>query len=141
MTLSRRLAAILAADIAGYSRLMGADEEGTHERLRAHLRELVHPAIEDGFGLVVSQALASGRPVIVSRMAGASELVRDGENGFLVDSGSVSQLKDRLRWLAADEALCQHLQASARASVSAYGVPAFVNRVLSFYATCLDHAA
>ena len=30
----RRLAAILAADVAGYSRLMGADEEGTHERLR-----------------------------------------------------------------------------------------------------------
>src|SRR3954452_4106928 len=53
MTLSRRLAAILAADVAGYSRLMGADEEGTHERLRAHLRELVHPAIEEHHGRVV----------------------------------------------------------------------------------------
>jgi hypothetical protein len=31
----RRLAAILAADVAGYSRLMGVDEEGTHERLQA----------------------------------------------------------------------------------------------------------
>jgi len=37
----RRLAAILAADVAGYSRLMGADEEGTHGKLRAHLRELI----------------------------------------------------------------------------------------------------
>ena len=37
----RRLAAILAADVAGYSRLMGADEEGTHERLKAHLRDLI----------------------------------------------------------------------------------------------------
>jgi len=37
----RRLAAILAADVAGYSRLMGADEEGTHERLKTHLKELV----------------------------------------------------------------------------------------------------
>ncbi len=36
----RRLTAILAADVAGYSRLMGADEEGTHRRLQAHLREL-----------------------------------------------------------------------------------------------------
>ena len=35
-TASRRLAAILAADVAGYSRLMGMDEEGTHERLKAH---------------------------------------------------------------------------------------------------------
>src|SRR6516162_8531761 len=41
----RRLAAILASDVAGYSRLMGTDEEGTHERLKAHLRELVDPKI------------------------------------------------------------------------------------------------
>ena len=43
MASTRRLAAILAADVAGYSRLMGADEEGTHERLKAHLRPLVDP--------------------------------------------------------------------------------------------------
>ena len=48
MSQTRRLAAILAADVAGYSRLMGADEEGTHERLKAHLVELVDPA---GFGV------------------------------------------------------------------------------------------
>ena len=40
MTPTRRLTAILAADVAGYSRLMGADEEGTHERLKAIGREL-----------------------------------------------------------------------------------------------------
>jgi class 3 adenylate cyclase len=49
----RRLAAILAADVAGYSRLMGADEEGTHERLRAHLREMVDPKITEHRGRVV----------------------------------------------------------------------------------------
>jgi uncharacterized protein (TIGR02246 family) len=38
MSQTRRLTAILAADVAGYSRLMGADDEGTHERLKAHLR-------------------------------------------------------------------------------------------------------
>jgi adenylate cyclase len=47
MASTRRLAAILAADVAGFSRLMGADEEGTHERLRAHLRELVDPKIAE----------------------------------------------------------------------------------------------
>src|SRR5215470_17718739 len=45
MTSTRRLTAILAADVAGYSRLMGVDEEGTHERLREHLRTLVEPKI------------------------------------------------------------------------------------------------
>ena len=49
----RRLAAILAADVAGYSRLMGADEEGTHERLQGHLRELVNPKISEHRGRVV----------------------------------------------------------------------------------------
>ena len=49
----RRLTAILAADVAGYSRLMGADEEGTHERLRAHLRELVDPKIAEHRGRIV----------------------------------------------------------------------------------------
>src|SRR6516164_4800258 len=49
----RRLTAILAADVAGYSRLMGADEEGTHERLQAHLRELVDPKITEHRGRTV----------------------------------------------------------------------------------------
>src|SRR5690242_5204350 len=49
----RRLTAILAADVAGYSRLMGADEEGTHERLKAHLGELVNPKIEEHRGRIV----------------------------------------------------------------------------------------
>jgi TolB-like protein/class 3 adenylate cyclase/Tfp pilus assembly protein PilF len=53
MASTRRLAAILAADVAGYSRLMGADEEGTHERLRAHLRELVDPKIAEHRGRIV----------------------------------------------------------------------------------------
>jgi adenylate cyclase len=49
----RRLAAILAADVAGYSRLMGADEEGTHERLKEHLGELVNPKIGEHRGRIV----------------------------------------------------------------------------------------
>jgi adenylate cyclase len=49
----RRLAAILAADVSGYSRLMGADEEGTHERLKAHLGELVNPKIAEHRGRTV----------------------------------------------------------------------------------------
>jgi adenylate cyclase len=53
MTATRRLTAILAADVAGYSRLMGADEEGTHERLKAHLGQLVDPKIKEHRGRIV----------------------------------------------------------------------------------------
>jgi adenylate cyclase len=52
-TATRRLAAIFAADVVGYSRLMGADEEGTHERFKAHLRELVDPKIREHHGRIV----------------------------------------------------------------------------------------
>jgi len=52
-TATRRLAAILAADVVGYSRLMGADEEGTHGRLKAHLGELVDPKIREHHGRIV----------------------------------------------------------------------------------------
>ena len=51
--MERRLAAILAADIAGYSRLIGADEEGTVAALRALRRELIDPAIAEHRGRVV----------------------------------------------------------------------------------------
>jgi adenylate cyclase len=52
----RRLAAILAADIAGYSRLMGEDEEGTLARLKAHRRELIDPKISEHNGRIVHTA-------------------------------------------------------------------------------------
>jgi class 3 adenylate cyclase/tetratricopeptide (TPR) repeat protein len=53
MSQTRRLSAILAADVAGYSRLMGADEEGTLERLKALHRELLDPKIAEHGGRIV----------------------------------------------------------------------------------------
>src|SRR5262249_3428348 len=49
----RRLMAVLAADVAGYSRLMGADEEGTHAALTVLRRELVDPKIAEHRGRIV----------------------------------------------------------------------------------------
>jgi adenylate cyclase len=51
--IERRLAAILAADIVGYSRLIGLDEEGTLSALRALRRELIDPCIAEHRGRIV----------------------------------------------------------------------------------------
>jgi class 3 adenylate cyclase len=51
--MERRLAAILAADVAGYSRLMGIDEERTHKDLKAHCHELVEPKIQQHRGRII----------------------------------------------------------------------------------------
>jgi adenylate cyclase len=53
ITTSRHLSAILAADVVGYSRLMGTDEERTLERLKAHRRQLVDPKIKEHHGRIV----------------------------------------------------------------------------------------
>jgi adenylate cyclase len=68
----RKLAAILAADVAGYSRLTGADEEGTIARLRALRRELIDPAIAEHCGRLVK---TTGDGVLVE-FASAVEAVR-----------------------------------------------------------------
>ena len=53
MTANRRLAAILAADVAGYSRLIGADEEGTLNRLRSIRADVIDPKITEHRGRIV----------------------------------------------------------------------------------------
>ncbi len=79
MASTRRLAAILAADVAGYSRLMGADEEGTHERLKAHFRQLVDPKIEEHQGRIVKNTgdgLLAEFPSVVDAVRCAAEVQR-----------------------------------------------------------------
>jgi len=68
----RKLAAILAADVVGYSRLMGHDEEGTLRRLKAHLGELVEPHIAAHRGRIVKR---TGDGLLVD-FASAVEAVR-----------------------------------------------------------------
>ena len=67
MTVTRKLAAILAADVAGYSRLMGTDEEGTLERLKAHRRELIDPKIAEHHGRIVLSTAGTGRLLLPTR--------------------------------------------------------------------------
>src|SRR5580693_3175406 len=87
----RRLAAILAADVAGYSRLMGADEEGTHERLKAHRRELVDPKISEHSGRIVKttgDGMLVEFPSVVDAVRCAAEVQRaiiDREAGMPED--------------------------------------------------------
>jgi TolB-like protein/class 3 adenylate cyclase/Flp pilus assembly protein TadD len=79
MKATRRLAAIMAADVAGYSRLMGADEEVTHERLKAHHRELVDPKIGEHSGRIVKttgDGMLVEFPSVVDAVRCAAELQR-----------------------------------------------------------------
>src|SRR5580693_9030527 len=86
----RRLAAILAADVAGYSRLMGADEEGTLARLKTVRRSLVDPAITAHRGRIVK---TTGDGMLVE-FASAVDAVRcavEFQRGMAVHNADVAQ--------------------------------------------------
>jgi len=83
----RRLAAILAADVVGYSRLMGADEEGTHERVTAHLRQVVNPKIAEHRGRIVKNT-GDGMLAEFSSVVDAVRCAVEVQRGWSIESPS-----------------------------------------------------
>jgi predicted ATPase/class 3 adenylate cyclase/DNA-binding winged helix-turn-helix (wHTH) protein len=82
----RRLAAILATDVAGYSRLMSVDEEGTHERLKAHFRQLIDPKIREHRGRIVKNTgdgMLAEFPSVAEAVRCAAEIQRE-----MIDHGT-----------------------------------------------------
>ncbi len=59
---------------------------------------LVFPTLSDGFGMVVTEALAHGLPVITTERAGAADLVTHGENGFIIPPGDSDALAFAMQW-------------------------------------------
>lgn len=81
----------------------------------------VLPSAKEGFGIVFLEAMHFGLPVIAAREKGALDVVREGENGFLVEFGDVPALRQRLIDLSSDPRLRTRLGAAGRALVAPGG--------------------
>src|SRR6476660_2762972 len=88
----RRLSAILAADVAGYSRLTGLDEEGTHVQLQDHLRTLVGPKIAEHRGRVVKNT-GDGLLAEFSSVVDAARCALDVQRGMAERNAEVPDEK------------------------------------------------
>jgi glycosyltransferase involved in cell wall biosynthesis len=77
---------------------------------------LVLPSRSEGMGRVVVEALCRGRPVVGTRVGGIAELVRDDENGLLVEAGDTRALADTLARVLGDRSLAARLAANSRSS-------------------------
>ena len=75
---------------------------------------LVHPALTEGSGRVIMEAMAAGKPVVAMKSGGVQELIRDGENGFLVQPGNDQDLAVKVKLLLEDENLRQVVAGNAR---------------------------
>lgn len=80
-----------------------------NERMRSEIataRAVVVFSRQENAPTIIAQAMASGKPVVASRVGGVPEMVDDGETGFLVDSEDEAALADRLARLLDDQQLC-----------------------------------
>lgn len=63
----------------------------------------VLPSLEEGFGMVLTEAMASGKPLVGTRVGGIPMQIRDGWNGFLVEPANEEQLAERIEYLIENE--------------------------------------
>lgn len=99
-------------------RLPGVEVLGSmpQSRLRGYMSGadvFVLPSVEDGYGMVVDQAMACGCPCVVSRNAGAADSVTEGETGFTFEARDVESLTHHLQRLADDHDLRLRMRSNA----------------------------
>lgn len=87
----------------------------------------------DTFGMVVAEAMAAALPVIVSRQVGARDLVREGENGFVVERLDREQVDAALWGCLGNQTRYRSMQANARKTAQALSWDAVAGRVAAIY--------
>jgi glycosyltransferase involved in cell wall biosynthesis len=96
----------------------------------------VLPSEREPWGLVVNEVMNAAKPVIVSDQVGAAwDLVKEGENGFIVPVGDVETLADRIRRLTVDRALAERMGAASARRIAVWDFEADLAGLI----TALDH--
>ncbi len=137
------LARRIEAEGLGHVRLVGF-KQGAElaDLVRGSICTLLPVHWYENCPMSILESLAYARPVIASRMGGIPELVRDGEDGFLVASADVDQLADRLRWMADHRLEAAHLGQAGRLKVERdFHAAGHYERLLDVYRRVLPAAA
>ncbi|GEM_PF-147722 len=109
------------------------------ERIYAVADVFFFPTFYDAFGMVITEAMAMGLPVITSRAAGAAELIVPGQEGILVDeSADVEQWALALRRLVTDAPLRERLGRAARRKIEAYTWDRVAEETMAVYRRALE---
>ena len=93
----------------------------------------VLPSLNEGMGRVLVEAMASGKPIVASKVGGIPDLVKDGHNGFLVGPGDVNGLSLAIKKLIKDEQLRLEMGAKGRAISRNYGVEEMIKKIDDLY--------
>jgi glycosyltransferase involved in cell wall biosynthesis len=94
---------------------------------------LILPSAQDGFGLVVLEAMAAGLPVIVSDRVGAKDCVDEEKNGFIFEFGNQNRLEERMEWFLQDASRAREMRPSAHQAAEKYSWESYGHRLVSLF--------
>jgi len=126
-----------AAGLSAHVRFLGFVADADLAALRREAIALVHPAISEGYGLVLIEAMAVGTPVIAAAADGPAEIIRDGETGFLVPVSDAKALADAMTRVFTEPQLCAAVSAAAVREVQGHNVEAMVDETARIYRALL----
>jgi UDP-glucose:(heptosyl)LPS alpha-1,3-glucosyltransferase len=129
----------LAKGLGVSDRVVFAGPTDHVEKAYAAADAFVLPTPYDAFAMVVSEAMASGLPVIVSKAAGASELIEHGVNGLLLNDTSVSEVARHMQSLVHDRQGAARLGCAARRSVEGLSWDRAARQTMGVYEELLNN--
>lgn len=99
---------------------------------------LVHTPLNEGLGRVLLEAMAGGKPIVVTRVGGVPEVVEDGVNGLLIPSGDVEAIAEASIRILKDNALGSRLGEAGKKKVAEFGMDRMVEATHRLYKTMID---
>ena len=120
-------------------RVLGRVTDEAKFRLLGEADVLCAPSVGgESFGMVLTEAFASGTPVVASDIAGYRDVVSDGQDGMLVPAGDAAALGEALRDLAEHPSRRRELASAARSSAERFAWPNVAAQVVETYEYALD---
>ena len=121
---------------------MGVSEKVSFLGWREDIPEIMHildifvlPSLNEGMGRVLVEAMAAGRPIVASSVGGILDLVKHGQNGFLVKPGDVTSLSLAIGELVRDKKLRNEMGRAGKTMAQRYGVEKMLRKIDALYSS------
>jgi glycosyltransferase involved in cell wall biosynthesis len=96
-------------------------------------------SIYEGFSIFLLEAMAAGKPVIATKTGIAQELIQNGKNGFLIDSGNAEDLSEKILMILNDNRLSSSIGRESRSTAKTFDWGKIADQVLYMYNQCLKN--
>jgi len=117
----------------------GSTNRKTLKQLYQNSNIFILPSIEDGFGMVMGEAMASGLPIVCSTHTGAPDLIQDGKHGFIVPAGNSLELSNKISWLYNNPVQAISMGQHGQQHIHKFSWKAYGEAVIRCYKKILNH--